>query len=495
MKMALASCVAMTVAAAFPLLGQTTASLSNPEKADLSLVSQASAILADLPLSLPPNAWNATGSSSTGLEEVIPAGVPLRVELDQSYRLRTGTQIQGHLTDPVYLVDHVVLPRNSKVFGTITGKHSLERKKRIAALFNGDLTPLKQAEVAFDSVETPDGHSYNVETNATERTATVMRISERRKSRFSLRSSVSSAVRWARTQTAAAFSTPHKVDKVRQFLYQEIPVHPQEVWAGTQYDAELLRPLAVAAPVDPPRVEFADLTKEKLTGAIEARLIDSVDSSSALPGSRVEAVLTRPLFENDPSDPSAQTEMLTAPATAGAAHTAQPQKRHSAKRLLLPEGTRLIGVVVRAKSAGKLGRNGSLRLSFREAELPQGSERAVHGQITAAEQVKGGGRLSIDDEGGVRVSKSSIRFFEPLALSSFGAMGNSTGARVAKEAMAGNGMDVVSRMVAALFSNGGMVTGLAYYQAGKVIFDQWIARGHDVVFARNTRVEIELAQR
>jgi hypothetical protein len=28
-----------------------------------------------------------------------------------------------------------------------------------------------------------------------------------------------------------------------------------------------------------------------------------------------------------------------------------------------------------------------------------------------------------------------------------------------------------------------------------VVFDTWIARGHEVVFAKNTRLEIELAQR
>ena len=75
----------------------------------------------------------------------------------QSYRMRVGTKIEGHLTEPVYLVDHVAVPADSKVFGTITGKHSVSRQVRTAAMFNGDLTPLKDADVTFSELETPDG--------------------------------------------------------------------------------------------------------------------------------------------------------------------------------------------------------------------------------------------------------------------------------------------------------------------------------------------------
>jgi hypothetical protein len=39
------------------------------------------------------------------------------------------------------------------------------------------------------------------------------------------------------------------------------------------------------------------------------------------------------------------------------------------------------------------------------------------------------------------------------------------------------------------------MSGFAYYEVGKVVFDTWIARGHEVTFAKNTRLEIELSQR
>src|SRR5580700_10725312 len=107
---------------------------------------------------------------------LVPAGVPLRVELNKSYMMRAGTRIEGHLTEPVYLIDHVAIPVDSKVYGTITGKHGVSRQVRTAAMFNGDLTPLKDADVTFNEIQTPDGHHYGIETDATERTTSVVRM-------------------------------------------------------------------------------------------------------------------------------------------------------------------------------------------------------------------------------------------------------------------------------------------------------------------------------
>jgi len=84
-----------------------------------------------------------SGSSATTCGNWSRQVFRLRVELDKSYPLRAGTRIQGHLTEPVYLIDHVAIPANSKVYGAITREHSVSRQVRTAAMFNGDLTPLK----------------------------------------------------------------------------------------------------------------------------------------------------------------------------------------------------------------------------------------------------------------------------------------------------------------------------------------------------------------
>jgi hypothetical protein len=232
--------------------------------------------------------------------ELVPAGVPLRVQLDKSYPLRAGTRVQGHLTEPVYVIDHVAIPANSKVYGAITRERSASRQVRTAAMFNGDLTPLKNVDVTFNDLETPDGRHFYIDTDTTERTSKVVRMAAPEQApRRSLGQRIAAAFRWTKKETAAAFAAPNKWDTAKQTLYAQIPVHPQELWAGTQYDAELKQPLELTGQNVPAPAVAADLTELKLTGNIEARLVDPVDSNTASAGMPVEAVLTEPLFENE----------------------------------------------------------------------------------------------------------------------------------------------------------------------------------------------------
>jgi len=420
--------------------------------------------------------------------ESVPAGVPLRVELDKSYRMRVGTRIEGHLTEPVYLIDHVVVPADSKVFGTITDKHPVSRQVRTAAMFNGDLTPLKNADVTFDDLETPDGRHFAIETDATERTTrTVRMIAPEEAPHRSLGQRIAAAFNWTKRETAAGFSAPHKWDTAKKSLYAQVPLHPQEVWAGTQYDAELKQPLELTGQDVPAPAPAADLSELKLTGTLEARLVDPVDSDTARPGMPVEAVLTAPLFESESANPA---EPVVTSEPMAATEQGSPQAHG---KLLLPEGTHLIGSVVEAKPAGMFGHNGSLRLTFRKVELPEGDERVVHGRVIAAESIKSA-RVQIDDEGEVRANGPN-RFLAPITLGSLAAVGDSTGAGLMREALSSNGLDLLARVVGTASANGGLISGFAYYEVGKIVFDTWIARGHEVAFAKNTRLEIELSQR
>ena len=254
---------------------------------------------------------------------------------------------------------------------------------------------------------------------------------------------IAAAFRWTKRETGAGFSSPHKMDTAKQALYAQIPVHPQELWAGTQYDAELKQPLELTGQDVPAPVPVADLGELKLTGNIEARLVDPVDSSTATAGMPVEAVLTQPLFED---------EATAALKSSGCSGTGSAQAHG---KLLLPEGTHLIGSVVQAKPAGMFGHNGSLRLTFRKAELPEGDERVVHGQVIAAESVKSD-RLQIDNEGQVKANGAN-RFLAPITLGSLAAVSDSTGAGLIKEAMTSNGLDLLARVMGTASWNGGLI--------------------------------------
>ena len=128
------------------------------------------------------------------------------------------------------------------------------------------------------------------------------------------------------------------------------------------------------------------------------------------------------------------------------------------------------------------GHNGSLRLTFRKAELPEGDERVVHGHVIAAESVRSD-RVQIDNEGQIKANGGS-RFLAPITLGSLAAVSDSTGAGLIREAMTSNGLDLLTRVIGTAASNGGLISGFAYYEVGKVVFDTWIARGHEVVLPR-----------
>jgi hypothetical protein len=428
--------------------------------------------------------------------EVVPAGVPLRVELDKSYGMQVGTSIEGHLTEPVYLVDHVVIPANSKVFGCITGKHGVNRQLRTEAMLNGDLTPLKSADVIFTDLKTPDGRLFSIETDATERTTKVVRLADAEPSaedarKRSLGQRIAGVFRWTKQQTVAVFNAPHKMDTAKQALYAQIPVHPQRVWAGTQYDAELKQPLQLTGQTAPEPVQVADLNELKLTGDMEVRLVDPVTSSTASAGMPVEAVLVQPLFTNDfPATTETAQADAAVPASEGV-HSTSLERR----KVLLPEGTHLIGKVTEAEPAGMFGHNGSLRLTFNKAELPAGDERAVHGLVIAAEAPRNE-RMQIDEEGQMRAGGGN-RFLAPITLGSLAAVSDSTsmGMGLMREAMTSNGLDLLTRVIGVASSNAGLVSGFGYYEVGKVVFDTFIARGHEVAFEKNARLQIELAQR
>ena len=429
--------------------------------------------------------------------EVIPAGVPLRVELNKSYRMRVGTRLEGHLTEPVYLIDHVVIPADSKVYGQITGKHGVSRQVRTAAMFNGDLTPLKNADVTFTELETPDGRHFDMTTDATERTTQTVRMAapEEAVLHRSLGQKIAAAFRWTKRETAAGFEAPHKWDKARETLYAQVPVHPQEVWVGTQYDAELTQPLELTGQAAPTPAVTAELSELKLNGDIEARLVDPVDSSTATAGMPVEAVLTQPLFEAEPANIEVASLTTDAPNAGPAMFSDAPSPISipSHGKLLLPEGTHLIGSVVEASPAGMFGHNGSLRMTFRKVELPEGDTRVIHGRVIATESIKSD-RIQIDNEGQMKASAGN-RFLAPITVGSLAAVTDGTGASLMREALTTNGLNLLTRVVGQASSNGGLISGFGYYEVGKVVFDTWIAKGHEVTFAKNTRMEIELAQR
>ncbi|MDX6457223.1 MAG: hypothetical protein QOE55_920, partial [Acidobacteriaceae bacterium] len=397
----------------------------------------------------------------------IPAGVPLRVEIDHRYPMKVGTQLEGHLIAPVYLVDHQVLPVNTRISGTIIATHSVSKGIRTDALLNGDFTPLATPEVRFDHLTLPNGDGAEITTDAVQRDASVVRMRSTGKP-FSIKDQVTEQVKQRKQDALDTITKPGKSDRLRRFLYTQLPYHPQVIWAGTQYDAELTQPLPIPQRNAPAPLPLQQMGDRMPTGTLEARLTHPLDSASARDGASVNAVLTKPLL-----DPTQQ-------------------------EVILPEGTHLIGSVLQAKPARWFARNGKLRFTFRQIELQPGLpaqaapaqpsneiepqsqlatqaspheestphllSRPIHGQMTAAEAAPGQD-VSVDAEGGAKAGSGKNKYLAPLALGLLAAssMDGDEASDVFKNGVVSNGFGLIARIVTMAASNRGLAQGFAYF--------------------------------
>lgn len=402
-------------------------------------------------------------SQATPSIATLPAGLPLRVTLDHLYSMRTGTEVQGHLASAVYLIDHVVLPVDTPVYGVVSGHHPVPRRERVNALLDGDFTPLVQPEIRFESLRLPDGSQLEFSAPASVRNTATVRMGTSA-AHNSPMDRVKTEIAIRRQEAIAGIASPGRSERLRQMIYGMIPYHPQNLWTGEQFDAELSDSLTVPQPLGAPApLPVAQFATGIPTGTIEARLTQDLTSAKCPVGMTVEAVLSKPLFD--------QTR----------------------EHLLLPEGTRLSGSIVESQPADIFGRNGRLRFTFRKIELAQ-TTTAVHGIMTATEGAQGD-HLTIDSEGGARAN-SPNRALGTLTLAVLAtAAHDEDSSKPLNSTVVSNGFGLMARLFSIASANRNVASGFAYYALAKNVYRRWIARGKDVTFPKNTRIQIELAAR
>lgn len=412
------------------------------------------------------------GTPSSQTESfTLQAGVPLWVQLDRGYPMRAGTPIQGRLMADIYAVDHVLLPAGSQVLGHIVATPGVTRPVRTQALMDGDFTPLKQPDVQFEAVVLPDGRRIDMAAPAIERTFGMVQMKAAGTQKKSIFKTIREDVH---SRAAGALDTlrrPQKADRLRRFLYAQLPWHPQEVWAGTQFVAELSNPVTVPSgnETPAPSIPQANLSPEALKtllpkATLQARLTEDLSSATSKKGEPVDAILTQPVFD--------------------AEH----------KQLIFPEGTHLTGVVLRARPARSFGRTGTLRFTFHSIQPPAGKAEVVESQLSAIDGQKGQ-NLTVDSEGGTKANPDKNRFLAPLTLALLAGHAGDNDGGAGNAAVAGNGFGLASRVLAIATVNRNFLMGLAYYSLSKSLYHRWIAHGQNVDFPRDTRLQIEVAQR
>jgi len=263
---------------------------------------------------------------------------------------------------------------------------------------------------------------------------------------------------------------------LKAIVVARLPYHRQAFPPGTEFTAELHRPLTLGSET---------ISAEKLTrvgsapppdSVVHARLVTPLDSATARRGTPVQAVVTRPLY---------------------AAHEV----------LIIPQGSRLEGLVIRARPARWLHRDGSLRFTFQRlappAAKPQVVQASLQGVVTSAQA-----NLKVDSEGGVSPRSSKTRYLMPaLALTmaawaatpdrdavsaQSGAAAPAQGGALGQVVAGGWGLGLVGSAVSLAAQSRIVSAVFGFYGAAGSVYTNIIARGRNVVFPANTPLEIRL---
>lgn len=405
----------------------------------------------------------------------VPRDTPLQIALDQEVRVRkTGQPVRGHLVQPVYAFDRLVLPVGTEVDGRIAAIQSLARQKRVFGILNGDFTPAREVQVQFNQLVLADGRQIPLHAMVAYGSGQVMQLvstkdNGRKKNAAASAASrkIDEAKQQARQQWQQAMNQirePGRLHRLEQYALSQLPVRPQYIRAGTLYSAELQEPLDFGSEVLTPQMLDSIGTALPPNTLLHALLITPLNSATTQRGAEVDAVLAQPLFDGN--------------------------------RLILPQGSQLKGTVLEVRPARHMHRSGQLRIAFREITPPDGVAQKI---VSSVEGVEAGkeGHVTLDSEGGAEASTPKTRYLSTaislsLALTSFH---QDQDPREVAQSQNGVGGGVVAfRLV-------GMVLGMAVksqtlgmamgaYGASRSVWSHFIARGQEVVFPRNTVMEI-----
>jgi len=263
---------------------------------------------------------------------------------------------------------------------------------------------------------------------------------------------------------------PGKVHKLKRIALAQLPVHPQYIDAGTSFNADLVQPLDFGTEAVKPEA-LTDIGAPPPTGSVvHARLETGLSSATAKKGDPVEALITEPLVASD--------------------------------HLILPEGSVIKGSVVEVHAARQLGRNGQLRILFREVAPPNGLEQKVETNLEGVAVAKDE-HLKLDAEGGAEVTTPRTRYLITgiqvmLAVSQAspdrdaGQGGQSVGEAGGGATSGASGFKLVGMIVWIAAHSRLVSAGFGSYGAAMSIYYHFLARGRDVIYPKDMAMVIGL---
>jgi len=440
------------------------------------------------------------------IDLVVPQGSTLRIALDQRTRIsHPGDAVHGKVVETVYAFDQPVIPEGSIATGHVIKVDSVPGVRRTMSYANGDFSPFHKYAVSFDTVTLPDGRQLSVATTVSAGTAQVVHLvspsAQKQKSAPERATDAGKGkIHEAQDQIHQSWeqvTAPGKLDRLKRYIVAQSPYRHQYIEPGTRFNADLDSALSFGE-IQRTFDDFTALASALPPNTtLKARLLGEVSSATATRGTRVEAVLTEPLYS-----PTHQ--------------------------LILPVNSRILGQVVQAKAAHKFHHNGELRLIFERIEIPAEAERAVaettppqpvtqtaknesrpelthRGNVRMTGNIEGvevdrRDHMVLDEEGGARTTDSKTRYLSTgvailLAAaashtdSEHGTVDNAGDPGV-RTAAGGSGFRLVGALISLGAKSQPVSIALGMYGASSSVYTNFLSRGHEVVFPKDTPLEI-----
>jgi hypothetical protein len=429
-----------------------------------------------------PVSESAPASTVETIPLTVSKGTAVQIVLDKEVRIqKVGQLVHGKVAEPVYAFDKLVVPIGTGARGRITQLDGVSGGRRTLDALNADFTPPRKVQIEFDDLELDNGRHIPIHTTVTPGSGQVIQFvtaadSDKKKgAKDAASEKADQAKEEAKREWDDAMKEVHepgKMHKIERYAIAQLPVHPQYINVGTVYFAELEQPLDFGTEPLTPELAASLNTPPPPGSSVHVRLTRELSSATAQKGDEVEAVLSQPLFDGN--------------------------------RLVLPQGSKLKGSVVQVRPARHLSRNGQLRMVFHELVLPDGLEQKVETSLEGVQAGKGQD-VKLDSEGGAEANSPKTRYLQTgiavaLAFASShtdsdardGNVGGNTSNRVAGGAV---GFKLVGIAMGAFVHSQPFGMAMGAYGASMSVYSHFIARGRELVFPKNTAMEIAIGTR
>ena len=401
----------------------------------------------------------------------VPRGTPLQIALDREVRVKkAGQPIEGRVMQPVYAFDKLVVPAGSVAVGHISKIEPLSRKKRILSLLNANLTPAHKVQLEFDDLILPNGRRVPIDTIVAPGSGQVIHLvtAGGKQPKKTLKDKAQQKIAQEKQQARQEWHTAMQEVKARgkrhrleRYALAELPVHPQYIDSGTLYFAELERPLEFGSePMS--KKDSEQLGHTPPPGSlVHALLLTPLDSGTTPKGTKVLAVISQPLFDGN-------------------------------HRLVIPEGSELKGDVVQVEPAWHLHHNGELRLVFHQLVPPDGLAEQVAASFEGVE-TNAADHVKLDSEGGAQATDPKSRYLRTslsLAVAAFSSSGDGDTDALNNGAGGANSFRLIGFGLGLGVHYTPLGMALGAYGASRSVYTHFLARGHEVVFPKDTAMEI-----